>query len=136
MKIYVASSWRNTLQPLVVKQLKAAGHEVYDFRDAAGFHWSEIDPDWKDWDPSRFRLGLKHPLAYSGFAKDMDALRACDAVVLVQPCGISAHLELGWAAGAGKKTVVMLDDGEPDLMYKMSDHICVTMDEVMEAVDG
>jgi hypothetical protein len=33
MKIYVASSWRNERQQDVVKTLRAANHEVYDFRE-------------------------------------------------------------------------------------------------------
>lgn len=53
MKIYVASSWRNKIQPLVVLALREAGHEVYDFRNPApgntGFQWSEIDPAWQSW---------------------------------------------------------------------------------------
>ena len=32
-KIYVASSWRNAFYPDVVKALREAGHEVYDFRN-------------------------------------------------------------------------------------------------------
>ena len=57
-----------------------------------------------------------------------------DAFVLVMPCGRSAHLELGWAAGAGKPTAILLSDGEPELMYKMVDDICVSIDEVIEAM--
>ena len=41
-KIYVASSWRNQHYPEVVRRLREAGHEVYDFRNpphgGAGFH--------------------------------------------------------------------------------------------------
>jgi len=52
MSIYVASSWRNTHQPSVVAALREAGHDVYDFRNPRpgdhGFHWSMIDPDWKE----------------------------------------------------------------------------------------
>lgn len=33
MRIYVASSWRNTHQPEVVAKLRELGHEVYDFRE-------------------------------------------------------------------------------------------------------
>ena len=33
MKIYVASSWRNTYYPQVVETLRQAGYEVYDFRN-------------------------------------------------------------------------------------------------------
>jgi hypothetical protein len=54
----------------------------------------------------------------------MGALKWCDTCVLVLPCGRSAHLEAGWAAGAGKFTVGLLADGEPDLMWKMLDYLC------------
>lgn len=45
-KIYVASSWRNDFQPTVVKYLREAGYDVYDFKNPpnrSGFAWSSID---------------------------------------------------------------------------------------------
>jgi hypothetical protein len=101
-RIYVASSWRNGYQQAVVESLRQLGHEVYDFRHPApgndGFHWSEIDPAWKDWNQSAFAAALQHPIAVDGFGRDMSALEWCDTCVLVLPCGRSAHLEAGWAA--------------------------------------
>ena len=41
MKIYVASSWRNLLQPGIVLALRRCGHEVYDFRNPAPGDTSE-----------------------------------------------------------------------------------------------
>lgn len=139
MNIYVASSWRNEqAQQRVVQALRADGHEVYDFRNPEpgdhGFSWKQIDED-RAWlkDPVRFREGLKHHVAQRGFGLDMGALRKCDACVLVLPCGRSAHLELGWAAGAGKITIVLLDDpmSEPELMYLACSKICVNLSEVL-----
>lgn len=139
MRVYVASSWRNELQPSVVEALRAEGHEVYDFRNPApgnhGFHWSEIDPDWKRWTPEQFREALKHPVAKAGFKTDMDALESCDACVLVMPCGRSAHLEAGFAMGSGKPTAILLADGEPELMYRMA-RACVTLAEVVEFINN
>lgn len=138
MKVYVASSWRNDRQPAVVEQLRAEGHEVYDFRNPmqgdSGFGWGEIDPEWTAVDLERFRTMLDHPRAQQAFDNDFDAMKWADACVLVMPCGRSAHLEAGWFTGAGKLTVVLLSDGEPELMYKLADHICVNMDEVCEAL--
>ena len=138
MKIYVASSWRNDAQPGVVAFLREHGHEVYDFRNPAegdtGFGWREIDEDWQTWSPTRFRECLDHPTAKSGFDKDFAAMEWADAFVLVMPCGRSAHLELGWAVGASKPTLILLSDGEPELMYKMVDHICVHLSEVGDAL--
>jgi hypothetical protein len=66
----------------------------------------------------------------------MDALRECDACVMVQPCGRSAALELGWAAGAGKATLVLLADVEPELMLKMADYFCVGIEEVIATLSA
>ena len=136
MRIYVASSWRNVLQPTVVAALRGAGHIVYDFRDH-GFDWKQCATAEQLFDPRRFRDEvLSHPLARAGFAKDMDALKNADATVLVLPCGRSAHLELGYAVGAGQRTVVLLDDpiSEPELMHLMCTKLCTSMDEVLDAV--
>ena len=52
-KIYVASSWRNSFQEIVVRFLREQGHEVYDFKNPphgnGGFRWSDIDPNWQNW---------------------------------------------------------------------------------------
>lgn len=138
-KIYVASSWRNPHQPQVVQNLKAAEHEVYDFRNPKegdnGFDWSEIDPDWKDWTLQEYQDYLSHPVAEAGYKSDFDAMEWADVFVGVQPFGRSASLEMGWAAGNGKKTLLLLENGEPELMVKMLDHICCSMDEVMHFID-
>lgn len=140
MKIYVASSWRNKQQPEVVRRLMAAGYEVYDFRHPKdgddGFHWSDIDNDWQLWTPKKYREALDHPVARHGFKNDMDAMKQADLFIGVQPFGRSASMEMGWAAGQGKKTILLLEDGEPELMVKMFDHICCSLDEVMELLKG
>lgn len=127
IRVYVASSWRNEVQKLVVDKLHKpdSGIVVYDFKNPAtskGFQWSEIDSRWKGWNFQQYKKALEHPLAESGFDSDMMALRWCDACVLVLPCGKSAHLELGWACGAGKKTAIYhppQHQTEPELMNKM-----------------
>ncbi len=139
MRIYVASSWRNDRQPSVVTVLRAAGHDVYDFRDPEHgntvFTWDEIDPDFEHWSKRQFRDSLRHPLAKSGFASDFGGMQWCEACVMVLPCGRSASLELGWCIGTGRRSIVLLDDGKPDLMFKLADHVCVSMDEVVSALD-
>lgn len=137
MRIYVASSWRNQHQPSVVAALREGGHEVYDFKDEDGFHWSEVDPDWQEW-PAAICLymeGLAHPAAERGFARDMDALKWCDACVYVMPCGVSASLEAGWACGAGKRVIVYVPElKEPDLMVKMAELITDDLSLICETL--
>ena len=133
MKIYVASSWRNEKQPIVVRVLRLEGHEVYDFKDPeASFHWSEIDPHWKEWAPERFRESLTHSIAKHGFKRDFDAMKWAEAFVLVMPCGRSAHLEAGWAVGTGKPLAIYLSDGEPELMYSMASKLVIGLKEMVE----
>lgn len=139
MKIYLASSWRNPYQPDLVKYLRVQGHEVYDFRhptpDNEGFSWREINPTWRDWCGEDFLQALGHPVSQRGFTFDMDALQDCDACVLLLPSGRSAHLEAGWAAGAGKRLVIFIPVyDEPELMYLMAAKVVTTLTGLREAL--
>lgn len=124
MRIYVASSWRNLIQPDVVTGLRQGGHEVYDFRNPKpgdnGFQWAEIDPAWESWSHEAYIKALAHPIAELGFRSDIDALEWAEVVVLLLPCGRSAHSEAGFHAGRGKPVIVWLGGGlQPELMYKI-----------------
>lgn len=139
MNVYVASSWRCSRQPQVVQVLRGAGHEVYDFKNPKagehGFGWSQIDSNWQRWTAAEQVRAYDHPSAVRGLKFDFDAMKACEALVMVQPCGRSAALELGWAIGAGKKTIVLMDEGqEPELMLRLADHLCLTIEEVIRAL--
>ncbi len=140
MNIYVASSWRNALQPAIVLALRSGGHEVYDFRNPApnnkGFNWREIDPNWQDWTADEYREALQHPIAKAGYALDIAALKACDACVLVLPSGRSASWEFGYAMGQGKRgAVVQFGAMEPELMYREAS-ILTSMDKVLAFFDA
>ena len=135
MKVYVASSWRNKRQPAVVTALRLDGHEVYDFRNPpnrSGFAWAQIDPNWETWTVEQYIGHLDHPEAVAGFAEDIGALTDAEVTVLVMPCGRSAHLELGYAAGAGQRTAILVDESEPELMYKMADLLTPDMVDVID----
>lgn len=147
-KIYVASSWRNELQQGVVYTLRAAGHEVYDFRNpvaglgrtgarghGTAFQWSEIDPDWQRWTKEQYRAALDHPVAVAGFDNDYGAMRWADTGVMVMPCGRSAHIEAGYFNGAGKDLFILQpQEAEPELMYRMADAICLNLDQLLQHV--
>lgn len=138
-KIYVASSWRNTIQPSVVIALRDAGHEVYDFRSPTagedGFAWTNIDTNWLNWTPEHFAEVLKtNDYAAKGFGLDKAALEWCDTVVMVLPCGRSAHLELGYIAGQGKDSYILLNEDkfEPELMYLLNTACANSIQEIIE----
>ena len=140
MKIYVASSWRNVLQPGIVHALRRCGHDVYDFRHPKpgddGFTWKQVGAPTAFVDkvaPEVWREMLQHPRAVEGYAADIGAVRDCDAIVYVLPCGRSASWEFGYAMGQGKKGyVVAFDDTEPELMFREAT-IITNMDELFTA---
>jgi len=137
-RVYVASSWRNEIQPAVVTAARAAGHEVYDFKNPRpgehGFHWSEVDREWQSWTKASFRTMLNHPVARNGFESDWQAMEWADACIMVMPCGRSAHIEAGYFVGAGKRLIILLSNGEPELMYRMAGHLAVTVEEAVRAL--
>ena len=135
-KIYVASSWRNQYYTEVVEKLRAAGHDVYDFRNppqgTVGFRWSDVDPNYMEWSVDQYREGMKSPRAKQQFANDIQALEWADTCVLVLPCGRSAHTEAGWLAGKGKRTIVYIPEmQEAELMYLLFDLVTDNLDEVV-----
>lgn len=127
-QVYVAASWSTPLQPVVVSALRFAGFTVYDFRNppnGAGFGWEQVTPKpWQEWTLQELREALAHPVARDGFYSDLNAVNDCKALVLLQPSGRSAALELGYAAGLGKPCAVLAVAGEkPELMFKVAEYI-------------
>lgn len=62
-----------------------------------------------------------------------------DVIVLVMPCGRSAHLEAGWGTGhPDKKVAILLDveKAEPELMYKQADLIAISFNELLAWLKG
>jgi len=139
MNIYVASSWRNPRQEVIVRILREVGYNIYDFKhpteNDSGFHWTDVwkqfDTYWREGTMEQFIKALEHPIAIDGFNKDMEALKNADVTILVMPCGRSAHLELGYAVGAKQHTAILLSDGEPELMYKMVDKIATSIGDII-----
>lgn len=124
-RIYLASSWRNPKQPELVTWLRDCGHDVYDFRNpptCSGFGWSEIDPNWQQWDINQYINALSTAVANRGFHADYDGMEWADTCVLLLPCGRSAHIEAGYMAGRGKNVGILIEDCafEPELMYKLA----------------
>lgn len=139
MKIYLASSWRNPLQPSVVALLREFGHEVYDFRNPGGkkgFAWRDC-PGTSVATVEGYLEAISHERAAEGFASDKEALDWCDVCVLLLPCGRSAHLEAGYAVGQGKKTYALLNETgfEPELMYLLCTSIFTTIEQLLETLE-
>lgn len=129
MNIYLASSWRNPHYESLLEELRKT-FCVYDFKER-GFEWHEVisansrerktkpSHKWKV-DGHELKDALKHPTSLKHYSFDAEALKACNALVLLLPCGRSAHLEAGFAMGERKPVFVYLPPTvtvEPELMY-------------------
>ena len=123
----------------VRQYLEDEGFEVYDFRnpaegDAGGFHWSDIDSNWRSWSVEDYIEALNDEVAEQGFKKYVAGLEDAHALVMVLPCGVSAHLKLGWAIGSEIPTAIYVPRKvafEPELIYKFADLITQDVDELV-----
>ena len=107
-RIYVASSWRNTLQPGVVAAPVVTVTRSHDFRNPApgvkGFAWSERLIRRQQWTADGYRKSLYHPLAVDGYAHDMGAMQWR---ITFSSCRDGLRtFELG-DGGRGKRTIVL-----------------------------
>ena len=131
-KIYVASSWGNHFQPDIVKLLRVLDYEVYDFRENPAFE--EFSLHSQDLIRPHEHSKIPEEALDRAFQKDMEALDWCDAVVLVNPCGISAHMELAYAIGSRKPGFVLYQPTRPELMTRMAYQPCPNTKELLEKI--
>lgn len=136
MKVYVIGSLRNPEIPQIASALRGVGHEVFDDWFAAG---PEADDYWSKYEKERGRTyeqALTGHAANHVFHFDKKHLDNCDAAVLVLPAGRSGHLELGYCAGLGKQTYILLgeDHNRWDVMYRFATKVVPNLRELLIAI--
>lgn len=134
LSIYIIGSLRNEAIGKVASMLRAMNYDVFDSWYAAG---PEADDYWKKYCESKgmdYIQGLKDYSAQNVFNFDKTHLDRCDAAMLVLPAGKSGHLELGYAAGRGKKTFILLPENHDrwDVMYNFATAVIT---DPREAID-
>jgi hypothetical protein len=138
MNLYLIGSLRNPTIPEVAARLRKSGHDVYDDWWCVG---PKADDYWKTYSQNRGH-GVKEALqgwaATHTFENDKRHLDECEGAVLVYPAGKSAHLELGYVIGLGKKGYVLLDgEGDRwDVMLKFATAVCRNVDELLIELHG
>jgi len=119
MKIYIASSWKNRekVRKMAVR-LRKDGHKVYDFTDPNCRKIKECPPEMQQepFDPeihkshAEYMRTEKAIRMYSAVMNNQEALRWCDLVILMNPCGADSHADWAFGVGLGKASVVV---GQP-----------------------
>ena len=132
--IYLATSWRNPDYEGVLHMLKLAGYDVYDFKNPESeYHWSEISPEWKSWGGRELREALQHPLTQRAYEHDLQAVKDRDVLVMMTPCGSSAHSEMAYAKGIGKRVIIFYNERypSPEVLHNLADSIVITEGELL-----
>lgn len=132
--LYLIGSLRNERVTEVANKLRDLGLDVFDDWMAAG---PEADDFWKSYEVGR---GNSYVQALSGyaarhvFAFDKFHLDRCDSALLVLPAGKSGHLELGYVAGSGKPTFILLDEQDVrfDVMYQFATRVFSNGEEMYD----
>lgn len=132
--IYVIGSLRNEQVPKIAQELRDCGHDVFDDWYSAG---RDADDWWRAYEKARGRTyeeALQGAAAKNVYAFDKRHLDAADAVVMVMPAGRSAHLELGYCAGKGKRTAILLEPEYErwDVMLQFADLVTTDIEKVKE----
>lgn len=137
LKIYVIGSLRNPRVQEIAAALRKQDFHVFDDWHGGG---PEADDHWMAYAKARgwsMKTALNGYLAKHIFALDERHLDECDIAVLVMPAGKSGHLELGYAAGKGKRTFVLFDQ-EPerfDVMYNFCTAVAFTLPELLAEIE-
>lgn len=132
MNIYLIGSLRNPEIPAIANRIEKDGHWVFSDWHAAG---ERGDDSWRDYEKARghtYLEALDGLAANHVFQFDLKHLTECDAAILVYPAGRSAHLELGWVLGRGKKGYILLDNPDRwDIMVKFATAVHTSLDTLL-----
>lgn len=137
MKLYIASSWKNPIFDSIVTALRAAGHEVYDFKDTEySFEWKEIDENYTKWTSKQFLDNLYSKKPLDAFDIDYEAMDTAEGCVLVLPAGCSAHLEAGYFCGANKPLFILLNEVPiAETMYLLTGFFATNIEELVKLIE-
>lgn len=136
--IYVGGALANPEIVRITKLLMDNGFDAFSEWYTPG---KDADVLWRDYELSLgfdYREALNRPAAQQVFNFDKRNIDASDTFVMVMPCGKSAHLELGYAVGTGKRTLVYMPE-QPDrwdVMLAAVDCIVYGDSELLDALLG
>lgn len=123
LNIYIATSWKNQVEAVTLANiLREEGFAVDCFCDPSTgrfvFSYADLPVEARLYDHiDIFTSAI--PGSVKAFNEDRKWLEWCDVCIMLLPCGKSAHIEAGFAAGRGK-TLIIYGDGVPgqfEVMY-------------------
>jgi len=126
-------------------RLRKDGHHVYDFTDPNTRKVSETPPEAQQepFDPkihksyAAYMKNDKAKLMYASVMNNQEALRWCDLVILLLPCGNDAHADWAFGVGLGKQSIVVGQPraGEQTYTQLWADKILDNPDDVYDFIE-
>ena len=131
---YLIGSLRNPEIPVIAKQLRDAGIEVFDSWYSAGKFADDCLRDYEKGKGLNYAEALKSWAAQHIFNFDKFHLDRCHGAILVYPAGKSCHLELGYVRGLGKPGWILMPE-EPqriDVMWNLATGIHYKIESLIQ----
>jgi hypothetical protein len=138
MKVYLIGSLSNQNIPKLANLIEEAGHKVFADWYSPG---PDADTFWREYEQERgreFVAALNGPHAQQVFDLDKRWLDWCEVGILALPAGRSAHLELGYLIGGGKRGYILLEEPNParwDVMYRFTGGVTHDFDLLLKWID-
>lgn len=125
-------------------RLRKDGHRVYDFTDGNTRKISECPPEMQQepFDPeihksyAQYMKNEKAARMYASVMNNQEAIRWCDLIILLLPCGNDAHADWALGVGMGKSSIVVGHPrkGEQSYTQLWSDKIIDNPDDVYKFI--
>ena len=122
MIFFIASPWRNKEAVKALSEtLTREGHTAMSFLTSGSnlTTGNSVNDELKGF--ARALVGWEDdPLVDKIFSSEIEGLKACDALILLEPSGRSSLAEAGIAYGLGKPVILVGLVDRPEMIY----HIC------------
>lgn len=125
MKFFIASPWRNKEKVKeLTDELVSRGYEAYSFlQNGANFSTGLSANEELVVFMAAVGNWESNPKIKEIFDTEINELRGCDAVILLEPAGHSSLLEAGIGYGMGKKVYVIGPIEKPEVVYRISERL-------------
>jgi hypothetical protein len=118
LEFYIVGSLRNIPRIRLFAfrlrcELEAHKYKNTIVNDSWTSHGCNVDKQYYKYIQSvgwTYTEAIQHEVVTSIFELDESFIERADVVIMLEPCGKSAALELGYAAGIGKKTYIIKDE--------------------------
>jgi nucleoside 2-deoxyribosyltransferase len=122
MIFFIASPWRNKEAVKALSEtLTREGHTAMSFLTSGAnlASGNSVNDELKEF--ARALVGWEDdPLVDKIFSSEIEGVKACDALILLEPSGRSSLAEAGIAYGLGKPVILVGRVDRPEMIY----HVC------------